>query len=48
MFFRTSQLHNALQEARVEVCHRVHAAGLLPNGMHRFLQSNAQEVLFVI
>ena len=28
-------------------CHRVHAAGKLPNGMDRFLHSNSQEVLFV-
>ena len=28
-------------------CHPVHAAGIRPNGMNRFLHSNAQEVLFV-
>ena len=48
MLFRTSHLHNTLQEERVEVRHPVHAAGLLPNDMNRFLHSNSQEVLFVI
>jgi hypothetical protein len=48
MFFRTSHLHNALQEERVGVRYRVHAAGTLPNDMNRFLHSNSQEVLFVI
>ena len=32
----------------MRVCHQVHAAGKLPNGMNRFMHSNAQEVLFVI
>ena len=48
MFFRISHLHNMLQEARVAVCHPVHAAGTLPNDMNRFLHSNSREVLFVI
>jgi hypothetical protein len=48
MFDRTSHLHNAFREKRVEVHHPVHAAGILPNDMNRFLQSNAQKVLFVI
>jgi hypothetical protein len=48
MFFRIPHMHNSLQEARVDVCHRVHAAGTLPNDMNRFLHSNSQEVLFVI
>ncbi len=48
MFLRISHLHDSLIEEGLEVCHRVHSAGILPNGMNRFLHSNSQEVLFVI
>jgi hypothetical protein len=48
MLFTISHMHNLLQEAGADVCHRVHAAGTLPNDMNRFLHSNSQEVLFVI
>ena len=47
MFIRIS--HLALNHAQRggRMCHQVHAAGLVPNGMNRFLFSNMQEVLFV-
>ncbi len=48
MLFEISHLHNRPAEGAWLVCLPVHAAGKLPNGMNRFLQSNAQEALFVI
>ena len=34
-------------QAWVRMCHPIHAAGPVSNGMNRFLFSNLQEVLFV-
>jgi hypothetical protein len=48
MFFRISHLHDRPTEGAMQACHHVHAAGLMPNDMNRFLHSNAREVLFVI
>jgi hypothetical protein len=48
MLFRISHPQDRPAEGALLVWHPVHAAGTLPNGMNRFLQSNAQEVLFVI
>jgi hypothetical protein len=28
-------------------CYQIHAAGIRPNSMNRFMQSNTHEVLFV-
>ena len=43
---RISQNDQALA-ASIGLCHQVHAAGLLPNNMNRFLLTNVQKVLFV-
>ena len=55
MHFRISQALTVSTEGSLwrlpkagslRLCHRVHAAGDLPNDMNRFLLSNTQEVLF--
>jgi hypothetical protein len=48
MNIRNSQtpLHRCNRGAGLR--HRVHVAGIAPNHMNRFLDTNMQEVLFVI
>jgi hypothetical protein len=47
MFSRISSIPSLATSALLDGCSRVHAAGIDPNTMNRFLLSNLQEVLFV-
>jgi hypothetical protein len=47
MTLKISQMHYSFTESWLDLCHRVHGAGVCPNAMNRFLNSNMQEVLFV-
>ena len=42
-----SRTDDRTAECEAVPCHRVHAAGIEPNGMNRFVQPNTHEVLFV-
>jgi hypothetical protein len=47
MFIRILPLQPVVAVRGLQRLHRIHAAGVDPNTMNRFLLSNLQEVLFV-